>query len=128
LLPLDRVMPALFVVQFALAGLGMYLLTRSLGARKWVAMVAGVSFELTGVTMSYVFAGHDGRIIAATLAPLVFFFVLRAVRTGGLQWFLGLAVTVGLVLLSAQLQSAYYLLISGGSWALFLLVRHRREI
>jgi hypothetical protein len=126
ILPVARVMPALFVVQFTLAGVGMHLLVRALGVRHWVAIVAGVAFEFTGVVISYVFAGHDGRIIVATLAPLVFFFLVRGVRSGERRWFVGLAATVGLSLLSMQIQSAYYLLLSAALWTLFLLVRQWR--
>ncbi|MDB4915540.1 MAG: putative rane protein [Gemmatimonadetes bacterium] len=128
LLPVARVMPAVFVVQFALAGIGTHLLVRALGVRHWVALIAGVAFELTGVSISYVYAGHDGRIIVATLSPFVFYFVLSAVRSGELRWFVGLAVTLAFALLSAQIQSTYYLLIAGGLWAAFLLVKFRRDM
>lgn len=39
LLPVSRILPALFVVQFGLAGLGMLLLARELGCRSWIAFV-----------------------------------------------------------------------------------------
>ncbi|MEO8621460.1 MAG: YfhO family protein [bacterium] len=128
ILPVDRVMPAVYVVQFALAGIGMHVLARTLGTRQWVAFVAGVMFQFTGVTFSYLYAGHDGRIIGATLTPLVFYFVAQGVRTGKVAWFAGLSTTIGFILLSFQLQSAYYVLLGGGAWAVFLLVRARGEL
>jgi hypothetical protein len=128
LLPVARVMAAVYVVQFAAAGIGMHLLARALGTRTWVALVAGIAFELTGVTMSYVYAGQDGRIIAATLTPLVFFFVMRAIQSGELRWFIGLAGTLGCAMLSFQLQCVYYLLLGAGAWAVFLLVRARQTL
>ena len=128
ILPIERVMPAVYIVQFALAGVGMHLFARTLGARPWVALVAGVMFQLTGITFSYVYAGHDGRIIGATLTPLVFYFVTRGVRSGQTRWFVGLAATIGCIMLSFQLQSAYYVLLAGGAWAVFLLWRARGEL
>lgn len=125
LLPSSRVMPALYVAQFGLAGLGGYLLAREIGVRRWVAFIAGLAFQFTGLTMSYVFAGHDGRIIVATLAPLFLFFLHRGVRTGGPGAFLGAAAALGFALLSFQIQSAYYLLLAGALWAVFCLVHLR---
>jgi hypothetical protein len=123
--PVSKIYPTMFVVQFALAGLGSYLLARELGARRWIAFVAGLAFQFTGLTMSYVLAGHDGRIIVATFAPLLFFFLHRGVRTGELAPFVGAAATVGFALLSFQIQSAYYLLLGGAIWAVFCLLHHR---
>jgi hypothetical protein len=122
LFPGTWAMPVTYVFQFAIAGFGMYLLARELRCRSWVAFVAGVAFMFTGITMSAVHAGHDGRIIVATFAPLFLFFLHRGVRTGALPWFAGAAATLGFALLSFQIQSNYYLLLSGAAWAVFALV------
>ncbi len=115
------ILPAIFVLQFALAGLGMYLLARELGVRAWAAGVAGLAFEMSGLAMSFVHAGQDGRIIVATSAPLFFFFLHRGVRTGGVGAFVGAAATAAFTLLSFQIQSNYYMLLGGALWALFCL-------
>ncbi len=128
LFPTSRIFPALYVIQFTLAGVGMYALTRELGARRWVALVAGLAFEFTGLTMSFVLAGHDGRIIVATFAPLFLFFIHRGVRTGQLAAFAGMAAVLGTSLLSFQIQSNYYLLLAGAAWAAFALVQLRRHV
>ena len=122
LLPTWKVLPFVFWFQFGIAGLGMYLLARELRCRDWIAFVAGIAFQFTGITMSWVYAGHDGRIIVATLAPLLFFFLHAGVRTGRLAPFAGAAATVGFALLSFQIQTAYYLLLAGAAWAVFALV------
>jgi hypothetical protein len=122
ILPMPRVLPALLVVQFALGGLGMFLLSRALGARGWVALLSALAFEFTGLTISYVYAGHDGRIIGATSAPLLFFFLHRGISTGRALSFAGVAATVAGALLSFQIQSAYYLLLAGALWSLALLL------
>lgn len=125
LVPAALILPLLFVVQFGLAGLGMFLLLRELDVRPWIALLAGLAFEFTGLTLSYVYAGHDGRIIVATLAPMFLFFLHRLVRTGGLGAFLGAAATLAASLLSFQVQSNYYLLLAGLAWGIFALVAHR---
>jgi Bacterial membrane protein YfhO len=129
LLPTGKVIGAIFVVQFWLAGLGMYLLAGELRCRSWVAFVAGIAFQFTGVTMSWVYAGHDGRIMVSTMAPLFFFFLHRGIRTGSIFPFAGASGTLALALLSFQIQNSYYLLLAGALWAVFCLFRlgvHRR--
>ena len=123
LLPVTRLYPAVYVVHFTLAGVGAYLLAREIEVRRWAAFLAGLAFQFTGITMSSVYAGHDGRIIVATLAPLLFYFLHRGVRTGSVASFVGAAATVGFSLLSFQIQSNYYLLMAAGLWTLFALWR-----
>ena len=119
MLPDSRIFPALILTQFAIGGTGMYLLARELGVRTWIAFVAGLSFMFTGIIMSGVYSGHDGRIIVATFSPLVFFCLHRGMRTGRLAPFVGLAATLGFSLLCFQIQSNYYLLLAGAAWTLF---------
>ncbi|CAN5498273.1 hypothetical protein BH24GEM3_BH24GEM3_00060 [soil metagenome] len=121
LLPTHKVLAVVFLVQFWIAGLGMYLLARELGCRAWVAFVAGLAFQFTGITASWVYAGHDGRVIVATFAPLLYFFLHRGIRTGAISAFAGAAATIGFALLSFQIQNAYYLLLSAGIWSIFCL-------
>jgi hypothetical protein len=119
LLPDSRIFPALILTQFAIGGIGMYLLARELGVRAWIAFVTGLSFMFTGIIMSGVYSGHDGRIIVATFSPLVFFCIHRGMRTGRLAPFAGLAATLGFSLLCFQIQSNYYLLLASAAWTLF---------
>ncbi|CAN5720723.1 YfhO family protein [soil metagenome] len=129
LLPMQRVLPAVFVVHFALAGIGMYLLARELDCRRWIAFVAGLSFQFTGILMSWVYAGHDGRIIVASVGPMLFFFLHRGIRLAEPASFAGVAGTLALALLSFQIQNSYYLLLAAAIWAVFCLLHrglHRR--
>lgn len=122
LLPVTWILPTIFVFQFGVAGLGMNLLARELGCRRWVALVTGLAWQFTGITVSAVYAGHDGRVIVATFAPLLFFFLHRGIRTGAIAAFVGAAGTIGFSLLSFQIQSNYYLLLAGAIWAVFVLI------
>lgn len=125
ILPESRMFAALLASQFAIAGIGMYLLVRELGARNWIAFICGLAFMFTGISMSGVYSGHDGRIIVATFAPMAFYFIHRGMRSGSFNAFVGLAVTLGFTLLSFQIQSNYYLLIAAAAWTIFCAVRFR---
>lgn len=113
----------IFIIHFFLAGTGMFLLMRELGARRFAAYLAGLAFMFSGYLISFIYAGHEGRAIVAALAPLFLFVLHRAIRTGGLRWFILGGAVLGSVLLSNQIQSAYYLLIAAGLWSLFSLWR-----
>ena len=117
--PVSKIWPTFFVVHFALAGVGMHLLAREIGARRWVALVGGLAFQFTGITMSWVLAGHEGRIIVATLTPLIFYLFHRGIRRDAFAPFVGAAVAIGLALLTFQIQSAYYMLLAALIWSLF---------
>ncbi|MBV9772472.1 MAG: YfhO family protein, partial [Gemmatimonadetes bacterium] len=121
LFPVSKIWPTLFVIHFGLAGVGTYLLTREMGARRWVAFVGGLMFQFTGLMMSWVLAGQEGRIIVAALTPLIFFFLHRGIRTGALAPFAGAAAAIGFALLTFQIQSSYYMLLAAFIWSVFLL-------
>jgi hypothetical protein len=121
LFPVTLIWPTFFVVHFALAGIGMYLLSCEMGVRRWVAFVGGLAFQFTGITMSWVLAGHEGRIIVATLTPLIFYFFHRGIRENTFAPFVGAAVAIGFALLTFQIQSAYYMLLAALIWSLFCL-------
>ena len=129
LLPITWILPFIFAFQFGAGGFGMYLLAKELGCRSWVALISGLAFEFTGITVSAVYAGHDGRVIAATFAPIFFYFLHRGIRTGRVAPFAGAAATIGFSLLSFQIQSNYYLLLAGMGWAIFSLIHlgHHRN-
>jgi hypothetical protein len=123
--PTSRIFPFIFWVQFGIAGWGMFLLARELGCRRWVAFLTGLAFQWTGILTSWVYAGHDGRIIVVSFAPLLFACLHRGIRTARLAPFAGAAAVLGTLLLSFQIQNAYYLLLASGLWAVFLLATLR---
>jgi hypothetical protein len=128
LLPTGKILPVVLFVQFALAGFGTYLLARELGCRDATALVMGLCYQFTGVTSSWVYAGHDGRIIVATLAPLVFACLHRGLSSGRVAPFVGASAAIGCSLLSFQIQNAWYCLLAAGLWTLFLLHQQRAQL
>jgi hypothetical protein len=127
-LPPDRTIVALYVIQLTAAGIGTYLLLRALAVRWWVAGLAGLAYEFTGITLSFVYAGHDGRIIAATMLPVILLCVTRAIETGTSLWYVALSGAVAALLLSFQIQAAYYVLLAAAAWGVFILSTTSRRV
>lgn len=120
ILPTDAAMNGSFFVHLVLAGFFTYLFLRGLGL-PWIAAVAGgIAYQLTGQVASFVNSGHDGKIIVSSLLPLALWGLTRWMREGKSTGAGVLALSVVLAIVSPQLQTAYYLLMASGLFALYL--------
>src|SRR5438093_720364 len=119
-MPPYQAMNIAFVLHYILAGFLTYLFLRRLGA-SWIgAVTGGVAYQLSGILISYVHPGHDGKLFVSTMLPLAFLALLAALRDRRAWGYPLLAVAVALCLLSPHVQTTYYLLIATGLWALYL--------
>ncbi|HUC39504.1 MAG TPA: YfhO family protein, partial [Gemmatimonadales bacterium] len=123
---LREVMPAYeamnigFFLHYILLGFLMYLFLRRLGA-SWIgAVTGGIAYQLSGLIISYVHPGHDGKLFVSTMLPLAFLALLAALRDRRTWGYPLLAVAVALCLLSPHVQTTYYLLIASALFAIYL--------
>lgn len=121
LLPLYRAIGWTFVIHTFLGGAFGYFLGRSFRLGPWAAAVCGTSFMLTGYVTSHLYGGQDGRMFAMTLIPLALGMLERALRTGELRWYAGLALAVGLQLFTPHTQVVYFSCLALGLYALYRL-------
>ncbi len=119
-LPVHVVMNLAFVLHYILAGWFMYLFLRRLAA-SWTGAVTGaIAYQLSGIMISYVQPGHDGKLFVSTMLPLAFLALVAALRDRRKWGYPLLAVTVALCLLSPHVQATYYLLVAAALFALYL--------
>jgi hypothetical protein len=118
LLPTDVAMTLSFMIHLFLAGLFTYLFARAVGLSFWASVVAGVAYMMSGPIAGYASPGHDGKLYVSALLPLALLFLLRGVREGRVWAWGGLAITIGLAVLSPHPQLLQYLLLCSGSFAL----------
>jgi hypothetical protein len=118
-MPTDTGMNLAFLIHFIIAGFALFLLARALGATWTGAVVGGLGYELTGIVASLVKPGHDGKLFVSALAPLLFLGLWRALRLRRIDGYGMVAIITGLSILG-HYQLAYYLLVAGGLWALWL--------
>jgi len=119
-LPLDVATNLAFAGHLVIAGLGMYAFLRGLGTTWTAAVTGGLAYELTGIVASQISPGHDGKLFVSAMAPFLFLGLLRAIRGRKMTGYATVALTVGLAL-HGHPQTAYYLLVAAGVWALFLI-------
>ena len=101
------------------AGLFSYLFLRSLGLSFFAAVIGGVAYQMGGNVAGLVSPGHDGKMFIAALLPLALYLVTRGIRDGRKAAWGGLALVVGLAVLSPHPQLLPYMLLVTGAFALF---------
>src|SRR5437016_951618 len=108
-----------FSLHYILAGLFTYLLLRRLQVGWTGSVVGGPAYELSGLIASYRSPGHDGKLFASTMLPLILLALVLALRDRRWQGYPLLAAATGLTLLG-HFQLAYYSLIVAGLFALYV--------
>jgi hypothetical protein len=108
-----------FFVHYILAGLFTYLLLRRLRVGWTGSVIGGLAYELSGLIASYPSPGHDGKLFASTMLPLMLLALVLALRERRWTGYVLLAAATGLTLLG-HFQLAYYSLIAAGLFALYL--------
>ena len=119
-MPTDVAMTWGMILHYILGGYATYVFLRALGLTFAGALVGGVAYMLSGWNGSYVHPGHDGKIFVGAMLPLALLCVLRGVRDGRRWAWGGLALVVGLGMLSPHPQLMSYLLVGAGLFALFV--------
>jgi hypothetical protein len=119
IMPVDLAITYGMLVHLVLAGWFTYVLGRALGMGWSGAVLAGVSYELSGIVASQMSPGHDGKLFVSALAPLAFWILLHAIRHQR-RWAYGaFAIVVALTVLG-HYHMSYFLLIALGLWTLYL--------
>ncbi len=127
LLPLHRGIGLVLVFHVFLAGVFMFLCLRGEGLSKIAAWFGGLAYMAGPYLNSLILAGHDGKIYVTTLFPLAYFLLRRAERSGRLPAYAGFGACVGLMILTAHIQMAYFALWALGIQFLTHLYGLRRE-
>jgi hypothetical protein len=117
--PMPPVMNFGFSLHYLLAGLFVYLLLRALRLSWGASLAGGLAYQLTGLIGSYPSPGHDGKLFASTMLPLMLLALVKGMRDGKPEGYALLAAAVGCALLGHP-QVGYYALFAAGIFALYL--------
>jgi len=105
------------VLHVFLAGLFTYGWIMALGRSRAAAFLGGLAFLMAPFMVTLVFPGHDGKLFVTALTPLLFWATERALVGGSARAFAGMALCIGLVLLTTHFQQAYFLFGAVGVYA-----------
>jgi hypothetical protein len=120
ILPTDIGLTWGFVVHVFLAGCFTYGFLRAWGFGFFPALIAGIGYMMSGEVAGLVSPGHDGKLFVSALMPLTLWLLVRGIRDGRLWSWGGVAIAVGLAVLSPHPQLLQYMLLVCGAFALYL--------
>jgi hypothetical protein len=120
LLPTDIGMTWGFVLHLFFCGLFTYGFLRAWGLGFFPSLIGGIAYMLSGNVAGLVSPGHDGKLFVSALMPLALWFLVRGVRDGRLWAWGGLALSVGLAVLSPHPQLLQYMLLTCGAFGAFI--------
>ncbi len=109
-----------FVLHYVLAGFALYGLLRLLGFSWTAAVTGGTAYQLSGVVISLVSPGHDGKLFVTALLPVMLIGLVLGIRRRRWEGFALSGLAVGMALLSPQYQMTQYALLASGLFALYL--------
>lgn len=127
LLPTDVGMTWGFVLHLFLCGCFTYGFLRAWGLGFFPSLIGGVAYMLSGNVAGLVSPGHDGKLFVSALMPLALWLLVRGVRDGRAWAWGGLAITVGLAVLSPHPQLLQYMLLTCGAFGAFLAFGERSD-
>jgi hypothetical protein len=119
-LPTALAMDLGFALHYILAGFALYLLLRLLGLSWSASLTGGTAYQLSGVVVSLVSPGHDGKLFVTALLPVMLIGLVLGIRKRRWEGFSLFGLAVGLALLSPQFQATQYALIASGLFTLYL--------
>ncbi|MEJ2547212.1 MAG: hypothetical protein P8125_05280 [Gemmatimonadota bacterium] len=108
LMPLHRAIGWTFVMHTALSGVFAYAAARSIRLDPRASAVSGLAFLFTGMVLSTLYGGHDGRMFVMVLVPLAFALLERGLQTGRPGWFAGMGLVVALQIFTPHVQLMYF--------------------
>lgn len=123
--PVGTVMSLVFIIQIIVAGIFTYGFLRTLKTSQVVALIGAIAYMFTGVMVTHVVSGHDGKIIVSSLLPAGLFLIQKAFdpeTRRQLMWFSLLGLVIGLALLSPHVQMTYYMLMMMAFYIIFKLL------
>lgn len=120
IMPLYAVWTMTFIMHTAIAGLGTYWFLKDRIKENLVSFIFALSYMFTGIIISEVYGGHDGRVIVMSYLPLLLFFLNRGIFSGRLFYFGAAGAVSGLMLLSGHIQSSYYAVMFGLFFAAYM--------
>ncbi|MCY3808845.1 MAG: hypothetical protein OXG58_05385 [Gemmatimonadetes bacterium] len=115
------------VLHVLAGGFFMYGWARSLGLGRPASTVGGVAWLMAPVMVTLTLGGNDGKLMVASLTPMVFWAADALLRRPSGRTAAGLAGAVALTLLTTQFQTGYFLFGSVGAYAVFRTILMWRE-
>ncbi len=115
------------VIHIFLSGIFMYFTARQFRLGRVASTASALGYMFSGLLVSLVAPGHDGKIFVVTLFPLTMLFLDRGFERKPVLNFTLLGLVIGLIILTPHAQLSYYSLWAIALYGLFKLIILYRE-
>lgn len=115
----DRATGFKFILTILVAFISAFILGRYLtGKWQWAALL-GFLYAFSPQYFTYIYGGHDGKMMVFAIAPFAMYALKRLLNEGSLKHGIYLCLSIVWMILSSHLQLSYFFLWGAGLYALF---------
>ena len=115
----DRATGFKFILTIWFAFIAAYILARYLTDKWHWAALLGFLYACSPQYFTYVYGGHDGKMMVFAVAPFAMYALIRLLREGSLKHGIYLSLSIVWMVLSSHLQLTYFFLWGAGLYTLF---------
>ncbi|MBQ2560697.1 MAG: hypothetical protein II565_08945 [Fibrobacter sp.] len=108
-----------FILTVWVAFMSAMLLAWNLTGNKWWGSLLGFLYAFSPEYFTYIYGGHDGKMMVFAIAPLALLAVRKIVRDGSLPYLIVFALSITWMILGSHLQLTYLFLWGAGLYTLY---------
>ena len=108
-----------FILTIWVAFMSAMLLAWNLTGNRWWAALLGMLYAFSPEYFTYIYGGHDGKMMVFAIAPLALLAIRKIVRDGSLPYLIVLALSITWMILGSHLQLTYLFLWGAGFYTLY---------
>ena len=108
-----------FILTVWVAFMSAMLLAWNLTGNRWWGALLGFLYAFSPEYFTYIYGGHDGKMMVFAIAPLALLAIRKVVRNGSLPYLIVLAASIAWMILGSHLQLTYLFLWGAGFYTLY---------
>ena len=108
-----------FILTLWVAFMSAMLLAWNLTGNRWWASLLGMLYAFSPEYFTYIYGGHDGKMMVFAIAPLALLAIRKIVRDGSLPYLIVLSLSITWMILGSHLQLTYLFLWGAGFYTLY---------
>lgn len=127
-IPVQKAFSISFMCVLALGLFGMYLFLKEMGIKLPVRIIISIIYGFSGFPLSTIYSGHLARMTSFEMFPLIFYLLMRSLKTKNIKYFILTGGTGGIALLLGHFQMTYYMFYTFLFFLLYYIISKRKEI
>lgn len=113
-----------FILTIWVAFMSAMMLAWNLTGNKWWGSLLGLLYALSPEFFTYIYGGHDGKMMVFAIAPLAILAIRKVVREASIPYMIVLALSITWMILGSHLQLTYLFLWGAGLYTLYEVAFH----